>query len=298
MSWHFLQGQEVASWGGSSLVGAPSALLSLIPTAEASSLPASATASCPPSPSGMTCEPSTGSLGGGTSMSSAEASHAKTFPALERRLDSTVRSLDSGTNSPVWFAKLSPDGSTWRTPQISLFGDSGECSPTWPRSGSMRNGVCWERTMPEPRIIANAFGLQLTTERERESSLRRRRQLPINSVQACGSGVAADAYSKQLRNESGWLTREGRQDKAEPRNDGETCTMADTESTRPQKTGGGSGVSSPLAGSPSDGWWTVEPGMGRVADGVANRVDRTRAIGEGQVPIVAAGAWRILTGIE
>jgi hypothetical protein len=28
---------------------------------------------------------------------------------------------------------------------------------------------------------------------------------------------------------------------------------------------------------------------------VANRVDRLRAIGNGQVPIVAATAWRILT---
>jgi DNA (cytosine-5)-methyltransferase 1 len=42
------------------------------------------------------------------------------------------------------------------------------------------------------------------------------------------------------------------------------------------------------------GWWTVEPAVGRVAHGVADRVDRLRAIGNGQVPLVAAQAWQIL----
>jgi DNA (cytosine-5)-methyltransferase 1 len=40
--------------------------------------------------------------------------------------------------------------------------------------------------------------------------------------------------------------------------------------------------------------WGVEPGMGRVADGVAARVDRLKAIGNGQVPAVAATAFRVL----
>ena len=43
-------------------------------------------------------------------------------------------------------------------------------------------------------------------------------------------------------------------------------------------------------------WWEVEPDVGRVADGVAARVDRLKAIGNGQVPAVAATAWRILGG--
>ena len=41
-------------------------------------------------------------------------------------------------------------------------------------------------------------------------------------------------------------------------------------------------------------WWDVEPDVGRVANGVAARVDRLKAIGNGQVPLVAATAWRIL----
>ena len=51
-------------------------------------------------------------------------------------------------------------------------------------------------------------------------------------------------------------------------------------------------------------WWQREPefvprttqrNMGGMADGVASRVDRLKAIGNGQVPLCAATAWRILS---
>jgi DNA (cytosine-5)-methyltransferase 1 len=42
-------------------------------------------------------------------------------------------------------------------------------------------------------------------------------------------------------------------------------------------------------------WWLTEPSVGRVAHGVAARVDRLKAIGNGQVPSVAATAWKLLT---
>lgn len=41
-------------------------------------------------------------------------------------------------------------------------------------------------------------------------------------------------------------------------------------------------------------WWEVEPRLGRVAHGVAYRVERLKALGNGQVPAVAATAWRVL----
>jgi DNA (cytosine-5)-methyltransferase 1 len=43
-------------------------------------------------------------------------------------------------------------------------------------------------------------------------------------------------------------------------------------------------------------WWAIEPDVGRVANGVAARVDRLKAIGNGQVPLCAAEAWRLLRG--
>ena len=42
-------------------------------------------------------------------------------------------------------------------------------------------------------------------------------------------------------------------------------------------------------------WWQIEPPLDRVVDGVADRVDRLKAIGNGQVPLCAATAWRILS---
>lgn len=43
-----------------------------------------------------------------------------------------------------------------------------------------------------------------------------------------------------------------------------------------------------------EGWWATEPGVGRVAHGLANRVDRLQALGNGQVPVAAAEAFRRL----
>jgi DNA (cytosine-5)-methyltransferase 1 len=50
-----------------------------------------------------------------------------------------------------------------------------------------------------------------------------------------------------------------------------------------------------FGGVPRIAWWATEPDVGRVAHGVAARVDRLKAIGNGQVPAVAALAWRILS---
>lgn len=41
--------------------------------------------------------------------------------------------------------------------------------------------------------------------------------------------------------------------------------------------------------------WPIEPELDRVVDGMANRVDRLTALGNGQVPRVAATAFRLLT---
>jgi DNA (cytosine-5)-methyltransferase 1 len=42
-------------------------------------------------------------------------------------------------------------------------------------------------------------------------------------------------------------------------------------------------------------WWQNQPGMERVAHGMANQVDRLKAIGNGQVPAVARLAWEVLS---
>ena len=56
----------------------------------------------------------------------------------------------------------------------------------------------------------------------------------------------------------------------------------------------------PIAADAMETWergnlWETEPDIPRVSKGVPNRVDRLKAIGNGQVPQVSAIAWRILT---
>lgn len=45
-----------------------------------------------------------------------------------------------------------------------------------------------------------------------------------------------------------------------------------------------------------DEWWTTEPRLGRVVDGVSNRVGQLKGYGNAQVPLQAATAWRLLGG--
>ena len=55
-----------------------------------------------------------------------------------------------------------------------------------------------------------------------------------------------------------------------------------------------------VGGNPTNfsGQWAIEPSVGRVAHGVASRVDRLKALGNGQVPLVADVAWGMLGGQE
>ena len=46
------------------------------------------------------------------------------------------------------------------------------------------------------------------------------------------------------------------------------------------------------------GWWSAEPDVGRVAHGMAARVDRLACLGNGQVPAVVRLAWQRLTGLR
>lgn len=46
----------------------------------------------------------------------------------------------------------------------------------------------------------------------------------------------------------------------------------------------------------SSSWWETEPELGRVADGISNRVGQLKGYGNAQVPLQAAAAYRLLKG--
>lgn len=78
---------------------------------------------------------------------SSAAGHAKTSALRVRDLAWTAHAQDYGRKSPVWLAKLDPEDCSWRTRQTSLLSTKAatlaECSQTWPRSGTMRNGTAY-----------------------------------------------------------------------------------------------------------------------------------------------------------
>ena len=107
-----------------------------------------------------------------------------------------------------------------------------------------------------------------------------------------------DILSHAEHNGVGW--RQQQQGSTEETNDGGASeqpeNVADTNSPQRQGRSISSGVRAQHANLSGTSWWGTEPNVGRVANGVAARVDRLKAIGNGQVPIVAATAFRILSG--
>ena len=163
MSWHYLQEQEEASWEGICLDGAPSALLSLLPTQGAYSSPDNATECCHASRSGMTCEHSMESRGEAGLMSSAVDSLAPTFQAQEKGLELKGKNLDSGKKWRGSFVKYSQDSHLWRIAQCSLVGDSEPYSETWPRWGLMQDGECWGLADTERLMTEREYGCWVGT---------------------------------------------------------------------------------------------------------------------------------------
>lgn len=99
-------------------------------------------------------------------------------------------------------------------------------------------------------------------EQRRESDLQRRRQKEAEHARLARSGELGGSHAN-LSGPAQW--------QGVGRNDGEE-----------------------LASAVRTDWWATEPALGRVANGVANRVDRLRAIGNGQVPLCMALAFQLL----
>ena len=154
MSWHFSQAMEAAFSEATCWDGEPSVPLNQTTTPARCSRPAKTTGHCNPSRSGTTCAPSTGSHGLDVWMSSLAAFHAKTSALPEREEESPASNQDSGVSLLGSFARFDRNSSSWKTPQLSLLGDSEPFSETWPRWGLMRDGVCWEQMKPPSRLIA------------------------------------------------------------------------------------------------------------------------------------------------
>lgn len=100
--------------------------------------------------------------------------------------------------------------------------------------------------------------------------------------------------------------REGSQDKQDEsrpeirgESSGPSTDVADTnhqrlqgrlsgwQDTQRQSVNGHAGCSSPIYRQPNQEWWTTEPDVGRVANGIPKRVDRLKGLGNAIVPQIA-----------
>lgn len=101
-------------------------------------------------------------------MSSAEAGLAKTSAQRARELAWTEHAAAYGSKSPEYLATFDPAGPCWRTAQTSL-ASTGDLtlaafSGTWPRSGTMSNGIaCRLPPLTHPTFVI-ASGLWRTGE--------------------------------------------------------------------------------------------------------------------------------------
>ena len=138
------QEQAEESWEECCSDTLASAQLKSSHTAETSCCNDKETEFCLNSLSGTMCELSMESSGVATLMSSAEASPVKTLPSQEKAQESMAHEADCGLNLQESLAKYNPYTSLWRTRQLLLLEDSGECLETFPKWGIMQNGALWE----------------------------------------------------------------------------------------------------------------------------------------------------------
>ena len=87
------------------------------------------------------------------------ASRAKTSAVQELAPACQANAAACGQKWFGLFWKLDHESCEWKTPQSSLLEDSESFSQTWPRSGSMRSGMCFLRPTLAPTTYANASGL-------------------------------------------------------------------------------------------------------------------------------------------
>jgi len=159
MSWHYSRALVAGFTAGSCSDGDASAPSKSTPML------------APVSPRGKTTKPSSHSRfgmmfavltadHGAALLTSFLAGSPAKISALQARVpaSNTAKNQDSGGNMLASFARWNRDSRSWKIPQLSLFEASTSCSVTWPRSGMMRDGVCFQRPTSGRHTSAKDYG--------------------------------------------------------------------------------------------------------------------------------------------
>jgi hypothetical protein len=261
MSWLFSQVLVVEYLGDISLDGEQSVPLSGNNTQLAYLQPDKMTEFSRLSRFGMMFKPLTETLGEELLMLYRADFHAKTSLPQVKEQGLTENAQECGKKWQGSFAKYDPSSCLWKTAQCSLIEDLTEFLQTWPTWGLMRNGECWERQTLGLNTIEKEYGLLPDNER-------------FFHTPTTGSSGGSNSRKAMQKRGVIWPTP------TTPTGGGQCRRVWGTQKCH-QK-------------------WNLhtifnQPEPLRMVDGVAARVDRLKAIGNGQVPQVAAIAWELLT---
>ena len=136
----------------------PSAPLNSNPTPQAYCSPARMTAYSRLSRYGMTYAPLTDDRGAALLTWYREAFRARTFQPQEKAPALTAPAPGSGGKCTELSMRYDRNSHSWKTHLCLWEEDLPESSVILPKSGTMRNGLCWERTTWEPHTSGNASG--------------------------------------------------------------------------------------------------------------------------------------------
>ena len=322
MSWLFSQAQVVEYLGENFSDGEQSVPLSGNPNPQAYCAPDKMTDFSRLSRFGMTYKPLTESRGEELLTWFLAGFHAKTSVPQEKAQELTENEAECGEKWHGLLARFDPDTHLWRTVQCSLLEDLNESLETLPKWGMTVDGGLYPLPMLVQNTNENEFGLWLTPTvmdglpprnpealerqyqknrkgRTTHSTLREQVVYPPPK-EMWPTPNAWDGRRETGPEERGESTNQESSDQSDNGNQDERT--GDFSNTQRERLEGQSNSGEPevsWAWSNSafghKQWWLTEPRLGRVAHGVAHRVDRLKAIGNGQVPLCAATAWRILT---
>lgn len=93
---------------------------------------------------------------------SSAVSRARTSASPGKALALLVNDLVYGTSSDGLLARFDPDSCSWRTFQLSLFGEEPKWLDILPRWGMTRGGELWQRPTPERPTAGSVGGAWVT----------------------------------------------------------------------------------------------------------------------------------------
>lgn len=111
------------------------------------------------------------------------------------------------------------------------------------------------------------------------------KDLAQSGYDAAWACISAQGVGAPHKRERLWIVANAKSDGLQGSDSASCCSAGSSQDW---------GMQSPRSDSGGCGWWETEPDVGRVADGVAARSNRLKALGNGQVPGVVKAAWEEL----